>query len=61
MRLPGRRARRARVEPSVLTNPVLVGALTVLVTIVAVTLAYNATNGLPFVPSYSLAVRVADA
>ncbi len=39
----------------------LIGALTVLVTIVAVTLAYNATNGLPFVPTYSLHVQAADA
>jgi ABC-type transporter Mla subunit MlaD len=45
----------------VLSNPVLVGALTVLVTIVAVTLAYNATNGLPFVPTYQLHVQIADA
>ncbi|HLH66836.1 MAG TPA: MlaD family protein [Solirubrobacteraceae bacterium] len=42
-------------------SPVLIGALTVLVTIVAVTLAYNATNGLPFVPSYTLHVQAADA
>jgi ABC-type transporter Mla subunit MlaD len=52
--------RRGR-EPGFLGNPVLVGALTVLVTIVAVTLAYNATNGLPFVPSYTLHVQAADA
>ncbi len=44
-----------------LVNPVLIGALTVLVTIVAVVLAYNANNGLPFVPRYSLTVQVADA
>jgi ABC-type transporter Mla subunit MlaD len=48
-------------EPSLAGNPVLIGALTVLVTIVAVTLAYNATNGLPFVPSYALHVQAADA
>jgi ABC-type transporter Mla subunit MlaD len=52
--------RRGR-DASVLGNPVLIGALTVLVTIVAVTLAYNATNGLPFVPTYSLHVQAADA
>ena len=44
-----------------LANPVLIGALTVLVTIVAVALAYNANNGLPFVPRYTLHVQVADA
>ena len=32
-----------------------------LVVIVAVFLAYNANNGLPFVPSYTLHVQVADA
>jgi ABC-type transporter Mla subunit MlaD len=53
--------RRSRREPSLAGNPVLIGALTVLVTIVAVTLAYNATNGLPFVPSYALHVEAADA
>jgi ABC-type transporter Mla subunit MlaD len=43
------------------SNPVLIGALTVLVTFVAVYLAYNATNGLPFVPTYDLRVQAADA
>jgi ABC-type transporter Mla subunit MlaD len=42
-------------------NPVLIGAITVLAVIVAVFLAYNANNGLPFVPSYNLRVQVADA
>ncbi len=41
--------------------PVLIGALTVLVTIVAVYLAYNANNGLPFVPTYTLHVQAANA
>jgi virulence factor Mce-like protein len=53
--------RRHGREPSLASNPVLIGALTVLVTIVAVYLAYNATNGLPFVPTYSLHVEAADA
>ncbi len=35
---------------SVFGSPVLVGAVTVLVTLVAVFLAYGANNGLPFVP-----------
>ena len=51
----------ARRNRSGLANPVLIGALTVLVVIVAVFLAYNANNGLPFVPSYTLHVQVADA
>lgn len=42
-------------------NPVLIGALIVLITIVAVAIAYNANNGLPFVPRYTLNVRVRDA
>jgi ABC-type transporter Mla subunit MlaD len=42
---------------SVFANPVLVGAVTVLVVIVAVFLSYNANNGLPFVPTTSLKVR----
>jgi phospholipid/cholesterol/gamma-HCH transport system substrate-binding protein len=46
---------------SLFTNPVLIGAVTVLVAIVAVFLAYNANNGLPFVPRYSLHVQVRDA
>jgi virulence factor Mce-like protein len=37
-------------------NPVLIGAVTVLVAIVAVFLAYNANNGLPFVPTRELKV-----
>ncbi len=51
----------ARRRPSGFGNPVLIGALTVLVLIVAVFLAYNANNGLPFVPTYALNVQVANA
>jgi virulence factor Mce-like protein len=46
---------------SVLLSPVLIGAVTVLVAILAVFLAYNANSGLPFVPRYSLHVQVRDA
>jgi ABC-type transporter Mla subunit MlaD len=53
--------RSRRHEPGLAGNPVLIGALTVLVTIVAVYLAYNATNGLPFVPTYTLHVQAANA
>jgi len=42
----------------VASNPILVGAVTVLVVIVAVFLAYNANNGLPFVSTYNLKARV---
>ena len=51
---------RARPGSSVFANPVLVGAVTVLVVIVAVFLSYNANNGLPFVPTTSLNVRFAN-
>jgi virulence factor Mce-like protein len=47
-----------RTGNTVLANPVLVGAVTVLVTIVAVFLAYNANNGLPFVPTTTLKVQL---
>jgi ABC-type transporter Mla subunit MlaD len=53
--------RRGRSDQSLLTNPILIGALTVLVTIVVVTLAYNANNGLPFVPRYTLHVQIRNA
>src|SRR3712207_587773 len=46
---------------SIAANPVLIGAATTLVIIVAVFLAYNANNGLPFVPTYQLDVRVPNA
>ena len=39
----------------------IVGAVTVLVVIVAVFLAYNANNGLPFVSTYNLKARVPNA
>ena len=42
-------------------SPVLVGAVTVIVTMVAVFLSYNANEGLPFVPTYSLTAEVPDA
>ena len=48
-------------RPSVIANPVLVGAVTVLVVITAVFLAYNANSGLPFVPTYELRATVPDA
>ena len=49
---------RRRTAGAVLANPVLVGAVTVLVTVVAVFLAYNANQGLPFVPTFQLKVDV---
>jgi virulence factor Mce-like protein len=45
----------------VASNPILVGAVTVLVVIIAVFLAYNANNGLPFVSTYNLKAQVPNA
>ena len=45
---------RRRGSASIVANPILVGAVTTLVVVVAVFLAYNANNGLPFVPTKSL-------
>lgn len=43
------------------STPVLIGAVTVLVAIIAVFLAYNADNGLPFVPHYTVYVDFKNA
>jgi virulence factor Mce-like protein len=43
-----------RPQASIVASPVLIGAVTLLVTIVAVFLAYNANTGLPFVPTYDV-------
>jgi virulence factor Mce-like protein len=42
----------------VVASPVLVGAVTTLIVIVSVFLAYNANKGLPFVPTYDLSAVV---
>jgi virulence factor Mce-like protein len=52
--------RSGRVQ-NLAASPTLVGALTVLITIVAVFLAYNANQGLPFVQTYRLSVTVPNA
>ena len=52
---------RRRSGASIAANPVLIGAATTLVVIVAVFLAYNANSGLPFVPTYELKTEVSDA
>lgn len=54
-------SRRRGGGASVAANPVLIGAATMLVIIVAVFLAYTANNGLPFVPTYELEVQVPNA
>jgi virulence factor Mce-like protein len=49
-----------RPAASLVANPVLVGAVTTLVVVVAVFLAYNANSGLPFVPTQQLKVQISN-
>ncbi|CAB4935967.1 unannotated protein [freshwater metagenome] len=51
----------ARRTASIAANPILIGAITALVVVVAVFLAYNANSGLPFVPTYAVNVQVPNA
>jgi len=50
-----------RPNSSLMGSPSLVGAVTVLVTFVAVFLAYNANNGLPFAPTLDVKVRAENS
>jgi ABC-type transporter Mla subunit MlaD len=43
------------------SNPVLIGALAVLITVIAVVLAFQANNGLPYVPRYTLKIYAPNA
>jgi len=52
---------RRRGSASIAANPVLIGAVTTLVVLVAVFLAYNANSGLPFVPTYEVKAQVPNA
>ena len=52
---------RTRPPTSLAGSPILIGAVTTLVIVVAVFLSYNANSGLPFVPSYEIKVQVPDA
>jgi virulence factor Mce-like protein len=45
---------KRRGQASVAASPVLIGAVTVLVALIAVFIAYNANAGLPFVPTYDV-------
>ncbi len=45
----------------VAANPVLIGAATILVVVVAMFLSYNANQGLPFVPTYELELESPSA
>ncbi len=46
---------------SLAASPTLVGAVTVLVVVVAVFLSYQANQGLPFVPTYKVSVELPNA
>lgn len=49
---------RQKGAASIAASPVLVGAVTTLIVIVSVFLAYNANQGLPFVPTYDLSAEL---
>jgi hypothetical protein len=49
------------VSGSITASPTMVGAVTTLIVIVAVFLAYNANAGLPFVPVYRVSIEIPDA
>ena len=51
---------RTRMQ-SIAASPTVVGAITTLIIIVAVFLAYNANSGLPFVPTYRVSAEVPNA
>jgi ABC-type transporter Mla subunit MlaD len=53
--------RRRTGATAIASNPVLVGVATTLVIVVAIFLAYNANQGLPWVPSYRLTAEVPSA
>ena len=46
---------------SLAASPLLIGAITTLIVVVAVFLSYNANNGLPFVPTYDVKVELPEA
>src|SRR5919109_2713146 len=46
---------------SIAGSPLLIGAITTLIVVVAVYLSYNANNGLPFVPTYNVKVELPEA
>ncbi len=51
----------ARRRSSIMGSPLLIGAITTLIVLVAVYLSYNATQGLPFTPTYNINVELPEA
>jgi virulence factor Mce-like protein len=50
-----------RRRSSLAASPLLIGAVTTLIVLVAVYLSYNANNGLPFIPTYNVKVALPEA
>src|ERR1700757_2632769 len=50
-----------RRRSSLAGSPLMIGAVTTLIIVVAVFLSYNANNGLPFVPTYNIKVELPEA
>jgi virulence factor Mce-like protein len=50
-----------RRRSSLAASPLLIGAVTTLIVLVAVYLSYNANNGLPFIPTYNVKVALSEA
>lgn len=50
-----------RRSSSLAGSPLLIGAVTTLIVVVAVFLSYNANNGLPFTPTYNVNVQLPEA
>lgn len=50
-----------RRRSSLAASPLLIGAITTLIVVVAVYLSYNANSGLPFVPTYDIKVELPEA
>ena len=53
--------RSRAIGPRLAASPTMIGAITVMVSILAVFLAYNANTGLPFVPNYRVSALVPNA
>jgi virulence factor Mce-like protein len=53
--------RRRGIAGALAASPTMVGAVTVMVVILAIFLAYNANSGLPFVPTYRISVDIPNA
>src|ERR1017187_7180649 len=51
----------SRRRNSLAGSPLLIGAVTTLIVVVAVFLSYNANNALPFVPTYNIKVVLPEA